>query len=147
MIACDHGLGVMESRIKGTLYYLNVAQRPDYVESVRVVALVRMPPQTLGDLVFTNRGVGSRDEESSYDLPAPLTSYVMVAAIWREKGKDWNYGNILGIYGFDPVNYTFETKPVVLSKSQPVADSVDIYCDWSIIAMNRVEGIETLTDK
>ncbi|MBN2356696.1 hypothetical protein JXO59_11335 [candidate division KSB1 bacterium] len=133
LIRCDHGLGLLESKITGRLHYLNVDMRPDYVESVRVVALVHFPPQGLGDLVYTNSGVGFRGDESSYDLPAPLATYEMVAAIWRKQGKDWDYSNILGIYGFDPINYTFETIPVTLDKSHPVADSVDIYCDWSLI--------------
>ncbi len=133
-IRCDHGLGLLESRITGHLYYLNVDKRPDYVESVRVVALVQVPPQSLGDVVYTARGVGFRSQEATYELPAPLTTYVMVAAIWRQKGKDWDYGNILGIYGFDPINYTFEITPVTLDKAHPVAEGIDIYCDWGLIA-------------
>lgn len=142
-IHCDHGLGLLESKITGRLYYLNGDKRPDFVESVRVAALVHFPPEGLGDLVYTNSNISSREMEVGYELPAPLATYVMVAAIWRQKGKDWDYGNILGVYGFDPINYTFEQDSVILNKAHPVADSVNIYCDWSIISSQKNQCISS----
>ena len=135
MTACeiDHGLGTLDSRITGKVIFLNKDKKPDYVESVRIVAAVNLPPESLGDVVFTNTSVNLSKDEPDYYVPAPLATYQLVAAIWKEKGKAWNYSKILGFYGFDPVNFTFDSVKVVLTKSQPIAKDIDIYCDWSLL--------------
>ena len=134
----DHGLGPMKSRITGNVLFLN--EKPDLVESVRVIAVVRWDPEnlSLSDVVFTNTSVDLSKEESPYYIPAPTTSYELVAAIWKEKGAPWNYLNILGFYGFDPINHTVEHKKVVLTKEQPVAKGVDILCDWTLVKPNEI---------
>jgi hypothetical protein len=129
----DHGLGTLDSRITGKVVFLNRDKMPSYVEAVRIVAVVHMPPQNLGDVVITNTSVNLSKEEPTYYIPAPIASYEVIAAIWKEKGKAWNYANILGFYGFDPVNYIFDYKKVELTKGQPVAPDIDIYCDWSFL--------------
>ena len=129
----DHGLGLMESRITGKIIFLNHDQRPDFVESVRVVAAVKFPFTSLSDVVFTNRSIDLSKPQTEYDLPAPLASYQVVAAVWKEKGKAWNYGNLLGVYGFNPAQGEFEFKKVILTKEQPVAEGIDIYCDWNLV--------------
>jgi hypothetical protein len=129
----DHGLGTLHSQITGQIIFLNPDSKPDFVESVRIVAAVRFPPQTLGDVVFTNTSINLSKAQPDYTLPAPLASYQIVAAVWKAKGKNWDYRNILGFYGFDPVNSQFEYKPVELTKADPVAQNIDIYCDWTMV--------------
>ena len=129
----DHGLGTLDSRITGKVVFLNRDKMPSYVESVRIVAIVHLPPQSLGDVVITNTSVNLSKETPTYYIPAPLAEYELIAAIWKEKGKTWNYSNILSFYGFDPINYTVEYKKVGLTKAQPVAENIDIYCDWSLL--------------
>ncbi len=129
----DHGLGTLDSKISGKILFLNPQKQPAYVEAVRVVAAVNLPPQNLGDVVFTNSSINLSKEQPEYEIPAPITTYQMVAAIYKKKGEAWNYANILGFYGYDPINYKFEYKPVVLSKEHPIASGIDIYCDWSLL--------------
>jgi len=129
----DHGLGTLDSMITGEIVFLNPEQQPEKVESVRVVAAVRVPPESLGDVVFTNSSVNLSRDRSYYEIPAPLADYQLVAAIWKEKGKSWDYSNILSFYGFDPVNFTVENRPITLSKSQPVAQHIDILVDWRLV--------------
>jgi hypothetical protein len=129
----DHGLGTIDSRIAGRIIFLNTDSKPEWVDAVRVAAVVHFPPQNLGDLIFTNTSINLSSESPSYQLPAPLARYEVVVAIYREKGKDWNYTNILGIYGFDPINNTYDILPVLLDKAHPVAEQIDIYCDWASI--------------
>jgi hypothetical protein len=129
----DHGLGTLDSGINGQIIFINPDKKPDFIDAVRVIAAVKIPPQTLGDVVFTNTSVNLSQQQSAFHIAAPLASYEMVAAVWKEKGKAWNYANILGFYGFDPIHYQVEFLQVKLSKSQPVADDINIYCDWSLI--------------
>ena len=132
----DHGLGPMKSRITGDVLFFN--EKPDFVESVRVIAVVRWDPEnlSLGDVVFTNTSINLSAETSPYYIPAPITSYELVAAIWKEKGAPWNYLNILGFYGFDPINHTVEYRRVVLTEEKPVAHGIDIICDWTLVKPN-----------
>ncbi len=129
----DHGLGTMDSRITGKIIFVNRDKKPDYVESLRIVAVANFPPESLGDLVITNTSVNLSKEQPEYYIPAPLATYHLVGAIYKEKGKNWNYGNLLGFYGFDPVNYTVDSVAVVLTKQHPVAYNIDIICDWSLL--------------
>jgi hypothetical protein len=128
----DHGLGPMESRIKGRIVFLNFEHRPDYVESVRIIAVVKWDPDNLSmsDVVIANRSVNLSREYSEYDVSAPVTTYDLVAAIWKQKGKAWNYTNVLGFYGFDPVTFELGDTRVRLTKEHPVVADIDIRCDW-----------------
>jgi len=129
----DHGLGTMDSRITGVVVFLNKDKRPDYVESIRIVAAVNFPPESLGDVVFTNKSVNLSKDEPEYYVSAPLAAYRLVAAVWKEKGRNWDYSKILGFYGFDPITFTFDSVKVELTKAHPVAENINIYCDWSLL--------------
>ncbi|HPG40442.1 MAG TPA: hypothetical protein PLP19_05115 [bacterium] len=129
----DHGLGTMDSRITGKIIFINPDKKPDYVESVRIVAVANYPPESLGDLVITNTSVNLSKEQPEYYIPAPLATYHLVGAIFKEKGHNWDYGNLLSYYGFDPVNYKIDIIPIVLSKQHPIAYNIDIICDWSLL--------------
>ena len=129
----DHGLGTLDSKITGDIIFINHDKMPERIEAVRVVAVVKFPPQGLGDVVFTNSSINLSKSQSEYEIAAPIASYERVVAVWKEKGKAWNYANILGFYGFDPINFKFEIIPVVLSEKHPVAKNIDIYCDWSFV--------------
>jgi len=129
----DHGLDIMKSKITGDIIFLNPDKRPDYVESVRIVAAVKFPFTSLSDVVFMNTSINLSKEKSVYEIPAPISTYQVVAAVWKKKGQAWNYTNLLGIYGFNPLSGQFEFKKVILTKSDPVAQGIDIYCDWSTL--------------
>lgn len=129
----DHGLGLIESGISGRVIFLHPEQKPARIDAVRVVAVVNFPPQSLGDLVFTNTSINLSQPAPTYRVPAPLAHYVLVGAIYREKGKEWDYAKILGFYGSNPDSNLYDIKPVTLSKAQPVAGNIDIYCDWAAV--------------
>jgi len=125
----DHGLGIIESGISGRVIFSNPGAKPDKIDAARVVAVVNFPPQGLGDLVITNTSLNLSQESPAYRLPAPLARYQVVAVVYREKGKDWDYTNILGIYGLDET-HGWEIQPVTLDKDHPVAKDIDIHCEW-----------------
>jgi hypothetical protein len=129
----DHGLGTIDSRISGKVIFRNSELKPDRIDAVRVVAVVNFPPQGLGDLVFTNTSINLSQETPAYYVPAPLARYVLVGAIYREKGKDWDYAKILGFYGSNPDSNIYDIKPVTLTKEHPVAENIDIFCDWTMV--------------
>jgi len=131
----DHGLGLLESKIRGEIHFVNTDRRPDYVNGVRVVAAVNFPPQSLSDVIFgkpINYGV----DTARYELPAPIADYLAVAVVWRKRGSDWNFSNLMGIYGVNTQKLEFNLKPVHLSHSQPVADSIDIVADWTLASFD-----------
>jgi hypothetical protein len=133
----DHGLGTIDSQISGKVIFLHPEQKPERIDAVRVVAVVNFPPEGLGDLVFTNTSINLSQTAPGYHVPAPLATYVMVGAIYREKGKEWDYGKILGFYGSNPDSNIYAIKPVTLTEAHPIAENIDIYCDWSTIAGGR----------
>ncbi len=134
----DHGLGVLGSKITGKVIFINHDQIPDYVEAVRMAAVVDFDFSdiSLSDAVLANTSVNLSREISEYYIPAPLASYELIVAIWKQKGKAWNATNWLGFYGYDPVNQTVEYKSVTLTDQDPVAENINIYCDWSTISPN-----------
>lgn len=131
----DHGLGLLESKISGEIHFVNTDRRPDYVNGVRVVAAVNFPPQSLSDVVFGN-AVDYGVDTVKYELPAPIATYLAVAVVWRKQGSDWNFSNLMGIYGVNTQKLEFELKPVHLTKEQPVADSIDIVADWTLASFD-----------
>ncbi len=130
----DHGLGTIESRISGRVVFLHPELKPARIDAVRVVAVVNFPPQSLGDLVFTNTSINLSQPAPAYSLPAPLATYALVGAIYREKGREWDYSNILGFYGANPDSNVYSVEAVILSKEHPVAEGIDIYCDWAMVS-------------
>ncbi len=136
----DHGLGLMKSRIQGRVILPDMSKRPDYVESVRVIATTKNLQDlqegelTLSDVVFTNTSIDLGTEKPAYDLSAPLGTYKLIAAVWKKRDKPWDYTRFFGFYGFDPETFKFDFSPVVLTEERPVAKNIDIYCDWSFVS-------------
>ena len=133
----DHGLGVSSSRIRGHLILPDMALRPDYFESVRVIALTKtLDAQdiSLNDVVISNSSVDLSDPTPAFDLPAPLSKYEFVGAVWKKRNEAWDYTRIFGFYGFDPDSFKFTQTPIYLSKDNPVVDDIDIVCDWLLVS-------------
>jgi len=133
----DHGLGVSTSRIQGHVILPDMSLRPDYFESVRIVALTKTldaADLSLNDVVISNSSVDLSDPRPAYDLPAPLSKYEFVGAVWKKRGEAWNYTRIFGFYGFDPDSFKFTQKPIYLTKENPIAKDIDIVCDWILVS-------------
>ena len=138
LIQCeiDHGLGVSTSRIQGHLVLPDMSQRPDYLESVRVIALTKTLDAadiSLNDVVISNSSVDLSDPNPSFDLPAPLSKYEFIGAIWKKRDEAWDYTRIFGFYGFDPDSFKFTQKPIYLTKDNPIVEDIDIVCDWLLV--------------
>ncbi len=73
-------------------------------------------------------------EIPTFDLPAPISKYEFVGAVWKHRDKGWDYTKIFGFYGFDPDSFKFDVKPIVLTKDQPIVDDIDIVCDWIFVS-------------
>ncbi len=138
LAACeiDHGLGISKSHIRGRVILPDMSMRPDYFEAVRIVALTKTldaEDLSLSDAVFSNTSVDLSKSEPTYDLPAPLSKYEFIGAVWKKRNEPWNYRRIFGFYGFDPDSFKFEHKTVYLTKESPVAEGIDIVCDWILV--------------
>lgn len=133
----DHGLGVSKSRIRGTVYLPDMSQKPSFFHEVRIVASTKTldsPEITPDDFVFSNRAVDLHNPRPTYDLPAPLSKYEFVGALWKRTDESWGQQiRIFGFYGFDPDSFKFDVKPLFLSKEEPVVDNIDIICDWILV--------------
>ena len=138
LLSCeiDHGLGVSKSRIRGHLILPDMSLRPEYFEAVRVIALTKTLDAenlSLNDAVFGNSSVDLSNPRPAYDLPAPLSNYEFIGAVWKKKGEAWDYTRIFGFYGFEPDSFKFERKTVSLTKDAPIAEDIDIVCDWILV--------------
>lgn len=134
--SCDTGLGLLETKITGRVVFINSDKKPDFVESVWVIAATKslFNNPTLNDLVISDRPVNLSKDSSDYQVFVPPGSYVIVAAIWKSKGEDWNFLHIVGRYGYDPVHFSYyDTQPIVVSDRQKIASGRDIICDWSFV--------------
>jgi hypothetical protein len=132
----DHGLDVSKSRIRGHLILPDMSLRPDYFESVRIIALTKTldaEELSLSDAVFSNSSIDLSNPSPAYDLPAPLSKYEFIGAVWKKKDAAWDYTRIFGFYGFDPDSFKFEQKPIYLTKDSPIVDDIDIVCDWILV--------------
>lgn len=132
----DHGLGVSSSRIRGHLILPDMSRRPDYFESVRVIALTKTLDAediSLNDVVISNSSVDLSDPYPAFDLPAPLSKYEFIGAVWKKKNEGWDYTRIFGFYGFDPDSFKFTQEPIYLTKDNPIVDDIDIVCDWILV--------------
>jgi hypothetical protein len=142
-LSCDTGLGLMTTKITGKIIFLNTDKKPDDIESVWVIAASKelFESPSLDDVVISDKSVNLSQKESPYEIFTPPGTFIILAAVYRKKGEDWNYLNILGRYGFDPVNFTYyDTDPIVISKKNPVANGYDIICDWGFIFLNESQG-------
>jgi hypothetical protein len=132
----DHGLDVSKSHIRGHVILPDMSQRPDYFESVRIIALTKTldaEELSLSDAVISNSSVDLSTLKSAYSLPAPLSKYEFIGAVWKKKNEAWDYTRIFGFYGFDPDSFKFEQRPVYLTKDSPNVDDIDIVCDWILV--------------
>jgi len=133
----DHGLGISKSRIRGHVILPDMSQRPEYFEAVRVIALTKKLDAediSLNDAVIANYSVDLSVERSPYDLPAPISKYEFIGAVWKHREKGWDYTKIFGFYGFDPDSFKFNAEPVYLTKEQPIVYGIDIVCDWVLVS-------------
>ncbi len=136
LFSCDTGLGLMSTKISGKVIFINSDKKPDFVESVWVFAAEKsiFDNLTLNDIIISDRPVDLSKDSSKYEIFVPFGTYIIVAAVWKEKGKDWNYQKILGFYGYDPVNFSYYDKnPVMVTKDKKVASGYNIICDWKFV--------------
>ncbi|MGH7601635.1 MAG: hypothetical protein ACREOI_35185 [bacterium] len=125
----DQGLGASKTKVSGKVIFLDPASRPQNVEEVRVVAVANLPPAGFGDVYFSN-AVRFDLDTASYQLSLPVGNYPAVGVLWKARGKDWAFNNLMGIYGFNPP-VDFALKPVELTESQPVFDNINVYALWA----------------
>lgn len=136
----DHGLGLIKTKITGHVILPDLADRPEHLESVRIIATTKniadlqQGELTLSDVVFSNSPVNLSQQTPYYELSAPAGEYKLIAAVWKKRDQAWDYTRFLGFYGFNPDEFTFDFEPVVLTKSDPKAENIDIYCDWSFVS-------------
>ena len=138
--SCDTGLGLIETKISGDVIFVNSDKKPDKIESVWIVATSKSLFEnfSLNDLVISDRPVNLSKDTSHYEVFVPVGSYSIIAAIWKEKNKDWNYLNILGLYGFNPLTgLVYDDKPTVISNEQKVVSDRNIICDWQFLNLNQ----------
>lgn len=139
----DQGLGPSKTKITGRVVFVDVASRPDNIDEVRVVATASLPPAGFGDVYFSNP-VRFDADTAIYEIAVPVGKYQAIGVLWKPRGRDWSFTNLLGIYGLQlPLN--IEVKSVELTKQQPIAENVDLYALWSFAQFNaRIEGEMTL---
>ncbi|NUM63912.1 TonB-dependent receptor [candidate division KSB1 bacterium] len=141
LYACsfDNGLGLLQSKISGKIYFLGSEFRPSNVDEVRVVAASNFPPQGFGDVFFSEAIPFDRDS-AAYEMPLPRNRYPAVAVLWKPRGEDWSFTSLLGFYGFRPP-LSAQLLPVDLTEAQPVAENVNIFALWSFAQFDaHVEG-------
>jgi len=141
LVACnfDTGLGLLESKIRGKIYFLGTEFRPANVEEVRVVAASNFPPQGFGDVFFSEAIPFDRDS-AAYEMPLPRNTYPAIAVLWKPRGEDWSFTSLLGFYGFRPP-LSAQLLPVHLTAERPVADNINIFALWSFAQFDaHVEG-------
>jgi len=139
----DQGLGPSTTKITGRVVFVDSATRPDNIDEVRVVATATLPPAGFGDVYFSNP-VRFDVDTANYEIAVPVGKYQAIGVLWKPRGRDWSFTNLLGIYGLQlPLNINIKT--VELSKQQPVAANVDIYALWSFAQFDaRIEGELTI---
>lgn len=144
LTACelDHGLGLLESRITGSVIYLGSERRPDNIDEVRVVAVANFPPTGIADVYFSDALPFDRDT-ADYQILLPLGDYPAVGVLWKPRGQDWSFTSLLGFYGFQPPA-TASLQPVRLTPQQPVAADIDIFALWDLARLDaEIRGTVT----
>jgi hypothetical protein len=93
IFSCDTGLGLIETKISGNVIFVNSDKKPDKVESVWVLAASKslFENPTLNDLIISDRPINLSNDTSNYEVFVPVGTYSIIAAIWKEKNKDWDY--------------------------------------------------------
>lgn len=134
----DNGLAPLESGISGTINYIAPDIRPATVGEVRMAALLQFPPTGLGDLFFSEPLDFSGDS-TNYFLPLPPDDYVAVVLLWREKGQNWSFNSLLGVYGFTLVD--FALLPISIKDNNDLQEDVDMLGLWNFAGADaKVSG-------
>lgn len=139
----DQGIGPSETRITGRVVFIDTASRPDNIDEVRVVATASLPPAGFGDVYFSDP-VRFDTNAATYEISAPLGVYSAIGVLWKPRGRDWSFTNLLGIYGLE-LPFNVAIKSVELTKEQPIAQQVDLYALWNFAQFDaRIEGEVTI---
>jgi hypothetical protein len=125
----DQGLGPSKTRIAGRVIFLDPASRPGNIDEVRVVALANLPPTGFGDVYFSN-AVRFDLDTASFEISVPVGTYPAVGVLWKARGKEWAFSNLLGIYGVK-LPLEFSLRQVQVTKEHPIVDNVEIAALWS----------------
>lgn len=130
----DHGLYPTKYTIKGKVIFFK-GDPPANTDRVEVFALKEFPPKDPQNFLYLGQSGAldwTKGNEVEYEIQVSPTSYQMLAVLWKEKGQDWTLTGLLGFYtgGFKSIL----PDSVVISKENPVADSVDIYANWDVVS-------------
>jgi hypothetical protein len=143
----DHGLGTLDSMITGEILFLNPEQQPEKVESVRVVAAVRVPPEIARRCGVHQSSVNLSRDRSYYEIPAPLAEYQLVAQSGKKKARSWDYSNILSFTDLIQSISQSKNRPITLSKASLLLN-ISIFWltgGWSATTSTRVRQTNRLT--
>lgn len=140
IIGCeiDHGLYPIRYVIKGKVIFFK-GSPPANTDRVEVFALKEFPPKDpqnflyLGQSGALNLAAGN---EVNYEIQVSPTTYQLVAVLWKEKGQDWSLTGLLGFYTGGLT--TILPDSVMVSREQPMADSVDIFANWEVVSKESV---------
>jgi len=136
IIACeiDHGLYPVSYKISGKVHFFK-GEPPENTDRIEVFALKEFPPQDPQNFLYLGRS-GRIDYQQGrsvdYEIQVSNTSYQLIGLLWKEKDEDWSLTGLMGFYtgGLQ----SFFPDSVVITKENPVADSVDIYANWDVVS-------------
>ena len=139
-----NGVGIVGSIIAGKVTFTNSQFRASYVEQVCTIAFSEYPPENQNDVYFS-KPMDLNIEVQDYSIPVPNDTFLAVAVIWKKQGQEWNYSNVLGLYGFEWTNpFDFNFTPIPVTENEPVAANIDINADWNRTALDGlVKGTVT----
>lgn len=134
----DHGLYPIRYVIKGKVIFFK-GSPPANTDRVEVFALKEFPPKDPQNFLYLGQSGAlniTAGNEVNYEIQVSPTTYQLVAVLWKEKGQDWSLTGLLGFYTGGLT--TILPDSVMVSKEQPVADSVDIFANWEVVAKESV---------
>lgn len=134
----DHGLYPIRYVIKGKVIFFK-GSPPANTDRVEVFALKEFPPKDPQNLLYLGQSGAlnlAAGNEVNYEIQVSPTTYQLVAVLWKEKGRDWSLTGLLGFYTGGLT--TILPDSVMVSKEQPVADSVDIFANWEVVSKESV---------
>ncbi len=134
----DHGLYPIRYVIKGKVIFFK-GSPPANTDRVEVFALKEFPPKDPQNFLYLGQSGAlniTAGNEVNYEIQVSPTTYQLVAVLWKEKGQDWSLTGLLGFYTGGLT--TILPDSVMVSREQPVADSVDIFANWEVVAKESV---------
>ncbi len=134
----DHGLYPIRYVIKGKVIFFK-GSPPANTDRVEVFALKEFPPKDPQNFLYLGQSGAlniTAGNEVNYEIQVSPTTYQLVAVLWKEKGQDWSLTGLLGFYTGGLT--TILPDSVMVSTEQPVADSVDIFANWEVVAKESV---------